>query len=90
MARDYLAVGGSGVPVESFFSTGTDVLTENRQNLSADHIKMLMLMKCWPSDPLCPELEVASRPPLQTKSPPTRATSHLSTPHRHQFKANFN
>lgn len=47
MAMDYLCVAGSGVPVECFFSKATDILTDNRQSLSNDNIKMLMCLKVW-------------------------------------------
>jgi len=47
MARDYLAVSGSGVPVESFFSKATDILTDNRQSISSENLNILMCLKAW-------------------------------------------
>lgn len=47
MARDYLAVAGSGVPVERLFSLGSDTISDDRYSLSSDHIRMLMCLKCW-------------------------------------------
>jgi len=45
MARDYLAIPASSVPVERIFSGGTDLITPTRDRLSEDIIKYCMCLK---------------------------------------------
>ena len=47
MARDYLAIPASSVPVERIFSGGTDLITPTRSRLSEDTIKYCMCLKSW-------------------------------------------
>jgi hypothetical protein len=47
MARDYLAIPASSVPVERIFSGGTDLITPTRCRLSEDTIKYCMCLKSW-------------------------------------------
>jgi len=47
MARDFLAASGSGVPVESLFSTAVDILDPKRRNLSENRITQLVCLKEW-------------------------------------------
>lgn len=45
MARDYLAIPGTGVPVERLFSTGPDLLSPRRQSLKPQTIKECLCLK---------------------------------------------
>ncbi|ODM89477.1 Zinc finger BED domain-containing protein RICESLEEPER 3 [Orchesella cincta] len=47
MAKDFLAVSATGVPVERLFSNGPDLLTSRRQRLNADTIRQCMCLKQW-------------------------------------------
>lgn len=47
MAKDYLAIPASSVPVERIFSGGTDLITPTRCSLSADTIRYCMCLKYW-------------------------------------------
>lgn len=47
MAKDYLAASATGVPVERFFSGGTDIVTPKRGKLKAATIKEIMCLKYW-------------------------------------------
>lgn len=47
MAKDFLAVAGSGVPVESLFPKGPDLLSHRRLNMKADTIKQCICLKSW-------------------------------------------
>lgn len=47
MARDYLAVSATGVPVEALFSTGTDLLDDNRLSMAAETVRACMCLKAW-------------------------------------------
>lgn len=47
MAKDFLAVAGSGVPVESLFSNGPDILSHRRLNMKVDTVKQCICLKSW-------------------------------------------
>ncbi|CAB4430555.1 unnamed protein product [Rhizophagus irregularis] len=47
MARDYLAVPGTSVPVECVFSGGTDLVSHRRCSLSPETIRVCMCLKSW-------------------------------------------
>ncbi|XP_035708216.1 zinc finger BED domain-containing protein DAYSLEEPER-like [Folsomia candida] len=47
MAKDFLSASGTGVPVERFFSGGTDLVTPKRQRLNAETIRKTMCIKGW-------------------------------------------
>ncbi|GBC34340.2 zinc finger BED domain-containing protein RICESLEEPER 2-like [Rhizophagus irregularis DAOM 181602=DAOM 197198] len=47
MARDYLAIPGTSVPVERIFSGGTDLITKKRSSLGIETIRACMLLKNW-------------------------------------------
>lgn len=47
MARDFLAVPATGVPVERLFSTASDLLSCKRQCLSAKTIREFICLKNW-------------------------------------------
>lgn len=47
MARDFLSISGTGVPVERLFSTASDILSHRRQRLSPQSIKECMCLKNW-------------------------------------------
>ena len=48
MARDYLVVSGTGVPVERCFSAGSNLLSDPKRNrLHGDTIKKCMCLKAW-------------------------------------------
>ena len=47
IARDYLAIPGPSASSERLFSTATDVLTDNRQSLSAPTIQAVQCLKSW-------------------------------------------
>lgn len=47
MAKDFLAVSATGVPVERLFSTGTNVVTPNRGSLSSESIRETMCLREW-------------------------------------------
>jgi len=47
MARDYLHVSGSGVPVECLFSNGPDLLRNRRQSLTDESIRKCICLKMW-------------------------------------------
>lgn len=47
MARDYLAIPATSVPVERAFSCGTDLITPTRCRLSDDTIRACMCLKSW-------------------------------------------
>ena len=47
MARDYLAASGTGVPIERTFCLGTELLTSERHQLSAEAVRSCMSLKCW-------------------------------------------
>jgi len=58
MAKDFLAVAGTGVPEERLFSTGADLLTARRLSMSPSTIKTCMCLKGWL---LCNEKIFSSR-----------------------------
>ena len=47
MARDYLAIPGTSTSSERLFSTATDLLTENRNRLSAPTTQACQCLKSW-------------------------------------------
>ncbi|GBC26953.2 zinc finger BED domain-containing protein RICESLEEPER 2-like [Rhizophagus irregularis DAOM 181602=DAOM 197198] len=47
MARDFLAIPGTSVPVERVFSGGTDLITQSRCSLDPETIRKLMCLKAW-------------------------------------------
>ncbi len=47
MAKDFLSACGTGVPVERFFSTGTDFITPKRRRLNAESIRKTMCLRGW-------------------------------------------
>jgi hypothetical protein len=47
MARDYLAIPGSGVSVERLFSHGPDLLSHRRQRLTDESIRMCLCLNNW-------------------------------------------
>ena len=52
MARDYLAIPSTSVPVERVFSGGTDLISKKRCSLSAESIQACMCLKSWWKGPL--------------------------------------
>ena len=67
MARDFLAVSGTGVPIESLFSIGTDVVTSKRHRLSHESIRALMSLKSWMKFQSREELRAAVTAEIQKK-----------------------
>jgi hypothetical protein len=47
MARDYLAVSGTGVPVERMFSNVPDLLVPKRRSMNAETTRMWMCLRGW-------------------------------------------
>jgi hypothetical protein len=47
MARDFLAISATGVPVERLFSAGPHVLTGTRQRLTQPMIQKCICLKFW-------------------------------------------
>lgn len=47
MARDFLAVSATGVPIERFFSNGTDLLVPKRRLMKDKTTRMCMCLKYW-------------------------------------------
>ena len=47
MARDFLAVSGTGVPIEHTFSIGSDLLVPKRRRLKDETIRKSISLKCW-------------------------------------------
>jgi hypothetical protein len=47
MARDYLAIPSTSVPVERVFSGGADLVTKKRCRLSSESIQACMCLKSW-------------------------------------------
>ena len=47
MAKDYLAIPASSVPVERIFSGDADLITQTRCRLSANTIRYCMCLKSW-------------------------------------------
>jgi len=47
MARDYLSISGTGVPVERLFSIGSNLLPSNRMKMKANRITECVSLKSW-------------------------------------------
>ncbi|GES73509.1 zinc finger BED domain-containing protein RICESLEEPER 2-like [Rhizophagus clarus] len=47
MAKDFLAIPGTSVPVERIFSGGTDLITQRRCSLNPEIIRKSMCLKAW-------------------------------------------
>lgn len=47
MAKDFLSIFGTGVPVERLFSDATDTLTHRRYRLSPSSINECLCLKSW-------------------------------------------
>ncbi|GES96419.1 zinc finger BED domain-containing protein RICESLEEPER 2-like [Rhizophagus clarus] len=47
MAKDFLAIPGTSVPVERVFSGGTDLITQRRCSLNLEIIRKSMCLKAW-------------------------------------------
>lgn len=47
MARDFLAIPATSVPIESVFSKAADLVTKKRNRLSPDSIKEIMCLNSW-------------------------------------------
>ncbi|GES85086.1 zinc finger BED domain-containing protein DAYSLEEPER-like [Rhizophagus clarus] len=47
MAKDFLAIPGTSVPVERVFSGGTDLITQRRCSLNPEIIRKSMCLKAW-------------------------------------------
>ena len=47
MARDYLAVSATSVPVERIFSEGADLISAKRCRLGTDTIRACMCLRSW-------------------------------------------
>ncbi|CAB5104360.1 unnamed protein product [Rhizophagus irregularis] len=47
MARDYLTILGTSVPVERIFSGGSDLITKRCSSLKPETIQMYMCLKNW-------------------------------------------
>jgi hypothetical protein len=47
MARDYLSVSGTGVPIERFFSNGPDLLLPKRKSMKGETTRQCMCLKGW-------------------------------------------
>lgn len=47
MAKDFLSIFGTGVPVERLFSDATDTLTHRRYRLSPSSINECLFLKSW-------------------------------------------
>jgi len=47
MARDYLAIPATSVPIERAFSGGADLVAKKRCRLSGGSIQACMCLKSW-------------------------------------------
>lgn len=47
MARDFLAISGTGVPVERLFSTGAELMSAYRHRMTHQTVRELMCLKNW-------------------------------------------
>jgi hypothetical protein len=47
MARDFLAVSGTGVPIERFFSSGPDLLSPRRKSMKGATTRICMRLRPW-------------------------------------------
>ena len=47
MAKDFLPISATGVPIERFFSGGSDLLTPKRRLMKDDTVRICMYLKAW-------------------------------------------
>lgn len=47
MARDFLAVSGTGVSIERFFSYGPDLLVPKRRSMRDETARECLCLKAW-------------------------------------------
>ncbi|CAG7733509.1 unnamed protein product, partial [Allacma fusca] len=47
MARDFLGVSATGVPAESMFTMGTDLLDPKRMSMAGETVKMSLCLRAW-------------------------------------------
>ncbi|CAG8619155.1 10240_t:CDS:2 [Ambispora leptoticha] len=47
MARDYLTIPATSVPVERAFSNAADVITKDKARLTPETIRAIMCWKSW-------------------------------------------
>jgi len=47
MARDFLPISATGVPMERFFSAGPDLLPPKRRLMKDETVRMCMCLKAW-------------------------------------------
>jgi len=52
MARDILSSTASSVPVERLFSTGTLIISKNKNKLESKSLRALMCIHSWVKSPL--------------------------------------
>ncbi len=47
MARDYLAISATSVPIECIFSQASDLITKKRNRLLPETIRQIMCLNSW-------------------------------------------